>query len=319
MLLISLFIATLFLAYTNGANQNFQGVASLFGSRTTSYQTANLWATVTTFAGGLTATFLGRDIVKEFTAKDILPDAIANAPEFHLAVVIATGLTLLLATIIGFPISTSHCLTGAILGAGLVAIGLKVNFTVLGIYFILPLFLVHVIAIPVSAGIYSLIAYIKTKYNLQIHQKLIDLFHYLSAGLFCFARGFNDTTKIASLVLIIDYFSIQGAMITIAMAMGLGGLLNSQQIAQTMSAKITSMNRTQGLCANTITSSLVIAATNFGLPISATHIAVCSIFGVGLIAKKAKADIFSQILVAWILTLPTATIISGIVYRLLQG
>lgn len=86
MLLISLFIATLFLAYANGANDNFKGVATLFGSRTTSYQSAILWATFTTFAGSLTATYLGRTIVKEFTGKGILPDAIANAPEFHLAV-----------------------------------------------------------------------------------------------------------------------------------------------------------------------------------------------------------------------------------------
>jgi phosphate/sulfate permease len=32
-----LFLATLFLAYSNGANDNFKGVATLFGSATTSY------------------------------------------------------------------------------------------------------------------------------------------------------------------------------------------------------------------------------------------------------------------------------------------
>jgi phosphate/sulfate permease len=36
---VLLFIAACFLAYANGANDNFKGVASLFGSRTTSYRT----------------------------------------------------------------------------------------------------------------------------------------------------------------------------------------------------------------------------------------------------------------------------------------
>ena len=48
-----LIMAVGFLAWSNGANDNFKGVASLFGSRTTSYRTAITWATVTTFAGSL--------------------------------------------------------------------------------------------------------------------------------------------------------------------------------------------------------------------------------------------------------------------------
>ncbi|MBT4740885.1 MAG: inorganic phosphate transporter, partial [Rhodospirillaceae bacterium] len=38
----------LFLAYANGANDNFKGVATLFGSATADYRRALLWATVTT-------------------------------------------------------------------------------------------------------------------------------------------------------------------------------------------------------------------------------------------------------------------------------
>jgi len=47
---ILLFLATCFLAYSNGANDNFEGVATLFGSRTTDYRRAIGWATITTFA-----------------------------------------------------------------------------------------------------------------------------------------------------------------------------------------------------------------------------------------------------------------------------
>ena len=54
-----LFLATYFLAYSNGANDNFKGVASLFGSRTSGYRVALWWATVTTGAGSIAAIFLG--------------------------------------------------------------------------------------------------------------------------------------------------------------------------------------------------------------------------------------------------------------------
>ena len=51
MLIAFIILAVCFLAYSNGANDNFKGVASLFGSGTASYRTAISWATVTTFAG----------------------------------------------------------------------------------------------------------------------------------------------------------------------------------------------------------------------------------------------------------------------------
>lgn len=235
MLLISLFIATLFLAYSNGANDNFKGVATLFGSRTSSYQTAILWATLTTLAGAVAATFWANRLITNFSGKGLVPDAIANSPEFHLAVALAAGLTVLIATLMGFPISTTHSLTGALVGAGLVAIGLQVNFAALGTSFILPLLLSPIIAIFFGAVIYSLCNYIISKWNLPVNQKMIDACHFISAGIVSFARGLNDTPKILSLILVIEYFSIQGGMITIAIAMALGGLLNSQKVAVTMS------------------------------------------------------------------------------------
>ncbi|MEA5582164.1 inorganic phosphate transporter [Nodularia harveyana UHCC-0300] len=311
-------MATLFLAYSNGANDNFKGVATLFGSRTISYQTAILWGSFTTFAGALAAVFGASTLIEKFTAQGIFPDAIANAPEIHLAVAITTGLTVLVAALTGFPISTTHSIIGALLGAGLVAIGLKVNFAALERLFILPLFFNPIIAICLSAGTHKLLHYINSQLHWQPNQKIINTCHLISAGIISFIRGFNDTPKIMSLIIIIDYFSVQGGMLTIAMAMGLGGLLNSQKIAQTMGEKITIMNHTQGLSANMVTGVLVITSNYFGVPVSLTQVSVSSIFGVGLLHNQAKARVFYQILLAWILTLPITTIISGIVYRLLQ-
>src|SRR3989449_5560579 len=137
MLVAILFLAVVFVAYSNGANDNFKGVASLFGSRTTSYRTAISWATITTFAGSLAAIFLAQGLLKKFSGKGLVPDSFTASPEFLLAVAIGAGATVIIATLTGFPISTTHGLTGALLGAGLVATAGQVNLSVLGRAFVL--------------------------------------------------------------------------------------------------------------------------------------------------------------------------------------
>lgn len=150
----ALLVATCFLAYSNGANDNFKGVASLYGSRTCSYRAAITWATVTTAAGSVASIFLAQALLKKFSAKGLVPDQFAGSEYFVLAVALGAGLTVILATIIGFPISTTHALTGAIVGCGLVAVGPGVNFGALGKGFVLPLLLSPVVALVLGALLY---------------------------------------------------------------------------------------------------------------------------------------------------------------------
>ena len=67
---IALCFAALVLAYINGANSNFKGVASLYGSQTTSYSAALILAAVSTFAGSVAAGFSAKAYCEHFPAKD---------------------------------------------------------------------------------------------------------------------------------------------------------------------------------------------------------------------------------------------------------
>lgn len=370
MLFVALFIATLFLAYSNGANDNFKGVATLFGSKTTSYQTAILWATITTFAGSVCSIFIAEGLINNFSGKGLVPDEIAGTPDFHLAVAVSAGLTVIIATIAGFPISTTHSITGALVGAGLVAIGAQVNVKVLGNLFFLPLLLSPILAIPLGACIYGLSRYIRIvlgikkewyigiepnqkaipipqpdfhnilqcittadlPFNIKEkctqrytgkflgikNQHLVDVGHFLSAGIISFARGLNDTPKIFSLLLSVDGLSMQWSMFAVAVGIAVGGLLKGRQVAVTMSRKIALMNPGQGFAANIVTGFLVIAASQHGLPVSTTHVAVGSIFGMGLLSRRANPRVFYQILFSWLLTLPIAVILSATAYWILH-
>ena len=154
MLVILLLLATMFLAYANGANDNFKGVASLFGSGTCGYRMAITWATITTFAGSIVSVFLAQTLLKEFSGKGIVPNHFVGSEYFLLAVAIGAGLTVIIATLTGFPISTTHALTGAIIGCGVVAVGPAMNFSSLGKGFVLPLLLSPVLAMAVAGLLY---------------------------------------------------------------------------------------------------------------------------------------------------------------------
>ncbi len=154
-LFVTLFIATCFLAYSNGANDNFKGVATLFGSQTTSYKTAIWWATATTLAGSISSIFLAEGLVKNFSGKGLVPDGVIASPNFLLSVALAGGLTVMLATLTGFPISTTHALTGALVGTGIMAVGTQVNFAKLGGSFFLPLLISPLIAVVLGALLYA--------------------------------------------------------------------------------------------------------------------------------------------------------------------
>lgn len=156
MTFVLLFLATCFLAYSNGANDNFKGVASLFGSRTCSYRTAISWATITTFAGSIMSIFLAQTLLKKFSGKGIVPEHLVGSEYFLLAVAVGAGLTVIIATLTGFPISTTHALTGAIIGCGFVAVGSNLNFSALGKGFVLPLLLSPLLAIVIAGILYIL-------------------------------------------------------------------------------------------------------------------------------------------------------------------
>jgi PiT family inorganic phosphate transporter len=149
-----LLLAILFVAYTNGANDNFKGVATLFGSGTTSYRKALAWGTLATIAGSVTALVFSEKLVSRFSGKGLVPDALVGNPEFVGAVALAAALTVFLATLLAFPISTTHALTGALLGAGLVRARGDVHFAELGAAFFLPL-----VASPLLAMVLGLLVY----------------------------------------------------------------------------------------------------------------------------------------------------------------
>jgi len=155
MLLGLLFLVVIFLAYANGANDNFKGVATLLGSRTAGYRGALFWATGTTFAGSLAAIALSGLLMESFTGKGLVPDVLVGEPAFVVAVATGAALTVMMATFTGLPISTTHALTGALVGAGVAAMG-SVHLGQLSSKFFVPLLVSPFISFTLTASVYPL-------------------------------------------------------------------------------------------------------------------------------------------------------------------
>jgi len=273
------------------------------------------------------------------------------------------------ATRLGFPISTTHALTGAILGTGMMA-SESVNIPALGSGFILPLLLSPVLAIFLATVVYTGLRSART--TLGIHkescicvapdmedalpsgtgvmalqrkvpsvsllvedqqvcdqlygghllgfrvQSVIDAVHFLSAGFVSFARGLNDTPKIAAALLVIRGLNVPLSVGAIAVAMALGGILSARRVADTMSTKITTMSHGQGLASNLTTGALVLLASVFGLPVSTTHVSVGALAGIGWMNGGANGGVLRGIGLSWLLTLPFATVCSAVVWWLLR-
>jgi inorganic phosphate transporter, PiT family len=370
MITILLLLTVCFLAYSNGANDNFKGVASLFGSGATSYRTALAWATITTLAGSICALFLAQTLLIKFSGKGLAPDELIHSVPFITAVAAGAGLTVILATRLGFPISTTHALVGALTGSSLLATG-TVNFSALGASFVLPLLLSPVVAIVLAIMVYTGFRQIRQRKGISDLlclcvenqpvmtasyfteqsgtlvaeqngvisidsqsacdnryagvifgfdlKKVMDALHFFSAGAVCFARGLNDTPKIAALLLLATGLSLQWKIALIAFMMALGGLLNAWRVAETMSHKITTISHGQGLSANLTTAVLVIFASKLGMPVSTTHVSVGALFGIGLTTKQANYPMIASILLSWLLTLPCAAACAAGVYALLSA
>ena len=369
-------LAALLLAYANGANDNFKGVATLLGSRTTDYRRALLWATSTTFLGSLAAVVLAHQLLERFSGKGLVSGELATTATYGSAVALGAGLTVLAATRLGLPISTTHSLLGSLVGAG-VAAGSTVDLALLSQKFAAPLLASPVLAILITAVVYPILHWGRRRLGvtettclcvgepatelvspapasqpaaatvavvpeadwvrLEVGEAAncqrryegrvwgieaadaLDRLHYLSAGLVSFARGLNDTPKIAALLLLAPAAGDLGSLLAVGVLIAAGGWISARRVAHTMSERITTMNHGQGFAANVITGLIVIGASRLGMPVSTTHVSCGSLFGIGMATREARWKTIAAILLAWITTLPLGAALGAASYWVIRS
>lgn len=315
MLITILLIAVSFVAFTNGANANFKGVASLYGSGTTTLRRALWWGTATTFAGSLAAIMVAEGMMKKFSGRGIVPDTLVESPAFVSAVAIGAATTSFLATRLKFPVSTTHALMGSLVGAGWMGSGSNVQIGALVTGFVYPLLFSPLIAIVLGGIVYSSLRIIKLAPDHPT--PALNALHFLSTGASSFARGLNDTPKIAALLLLVPWLDVKLSIFAVAIGIALGGLLDAEGVAETLAKKITAMNPGQGFAASLVTATLVATASIHSLPVSTTHVSVGSLIGIGVTTNQAKWKNVIAIVLAWSCTVPCGALFGAIAYGII--
>lgn len=159
---------------------------------------------------------------------------------------------------------------------------------------------------------------IVTRWNTH---RLADALLFLFGGTVSFARGLNDTPKIAALLLPVAALARHDNLAVALAGMGImvGGLLGARRVARTLSDKITELDVGAALAAGITTSLLVGTASFSGLPVSTTHVSVGALAGTGLTGgSKVDRKVLTNIVLSWIVTLPIGGLFGALLYALLR-
>lgn len=153
-----LILSVILLSFANGANDVSKGIATLVGSGVTSYKKAIVWGTIWTIAGGIVASVFALELVKTFSASGIVKLSNDINGNFMIAISLGAFAWVFFTARIGFPVSTTHSIAGAICGAGIAAVGIDgIVWSFLGGKIFLPLLLSPLIALSISWAIAPLI------------------------------------------------------------------------------------------------------------------------------------------------------------------
>jgi len=319
-------ISVLFLAFANGANDISKTIATLVGSRLASYRKAVMFGAAFNTLGALFAYIIAKKLANIFAK--IIVDGANVSEVFAISAVIGALLWVVFATRLNMPVSTTHSITGAIVGLTIYVLGVEqLAQGVVVKKIIIPLLLAPFASFAIAYFFFWL-------YNGRHKENglfSVDKLHWVSAGLSSFARGVQDGPKIVALAVICflakevnvnyEFSPLYWIYLGVAIVMGLGCLLWGLRVTKTLAYKVTRIDHADGFVANAVTGVLVIFGGWFGWPMSTTHVSSGAIIGIGCKKdfKKVKWKTVREMILAWIITLPVSGVLAIVVYFGLQG
>ncbi|HEY2707959.1 MAG TPA: anion permease [Caulobacteraceae bacterium] len=319
--LIFLVAVALAFDFLNGLHDAANSIATIVSTRVLRPRYAVAWAAAFNFIAFL---FFGLHVAKTIGAGIVSTDLITDRLIFGaLMGAIAWNIVTWLA---GIPSSSSHALVGGLVGAGFAKAGLKaivwdgVSKTAAGIV-VSPAF-----GFVMALLLVLIVSWLFVRSRPATVDRTFRSLQFVSASLYSLGHGGNDAQKTMGIIAVLLYAhgGHHGAFIvplwvvlSCQTAMALGTLFGGWRIVHTMGSKITRLSPMQGFCAETGGAITLFTATYLGVPVSTTHTITGAIVGVGA-ARRTSAvrwGVARRIVVAWIITMPMAGLIAGVLYQ----
>jgi PiT family inorganic phosphate transporter len=341
LIILATILVALIFDFVNGMNDAANSIATIVSTRVLSPGQAVMWAAFFNFAalyiyGTSVAKTLGTGIVK--TDNQFI--------EVYLILATLVGAIIwayFFCARFGIPVSSSHSLIGALIGAAIVKGGMhslilgpdffqtKI-FTILIFIFIAP-----IIGMVIGFSIMVLTLWICRKFSPSRIDKVFRTGQLISSACFSLGHGGNDAQKTMGIITMLlfaskdlplikdiypyDDFQVPlWVMYTAHFFISMGTLAGGWRIVKTMGSKITHLRPIGGFSAETAGAFTLFWATIAGIPVSTTQTIGGAIMGVGTTRSLSavKWGMAGNIVLTWLLTIPCSAILGGTVYFLIN-
>jgi PiT family inorganic phosphate transporter len=225
----------------------------------------------------------------------------------------------------GLPSSSSHALTGGMIGAALPAVGPSGL-----VYSGIAKIAAFIVLSPIIGMVLGTLMMVLTTWLVrrQTPTRVDNLFRRLqlvSSAVFSYSHGTNDAQKVMGIIAVVLFgtiwkdrpFNIDWWIIVAChAAIGLGTFFGGWRIVKTMGHSLTKLQPIGGFAAETGGGVTIIALAKLGIPVSTTHTVTGAIVGVGSTkgTRAVQWGVAGRIVWAWIFTIPASALMGTLVY-----
>ena len=322
--LIAVIALALLFDFVNGLHDSANSIATVVSTRVLSPRVAVLWAAFFNFVAFL--------VFESTVASNIAHGVKSSVVSLT---VVASGLIGaliwdVLTWWVALPSSSSHALLGGFAGAAVA----KAGFGSLDLHFLgkTAIFIVisPVLGLLLGGATMRLLMALFGKRSPRFVDHTFRRGQLISAALYSLGHGGNDAQKTMGIITaaliatghLAHHANDRSVPLWVVLschaAMALGTMTGGWRIVRTLGMGVAKLQPVGGFAAETSGAITLFVATKLGIPVSTTHTIAGAIMGVGSVTKLSAVrwGVASRMLLAWLLTIPCAGLISALAFVL---
>jgi PiT family inorganic phosphate transporter len=340
-LFIIVVLAAIAFEYINGFHDAANAIATVVSTKVLTPRQAITLAAFFNLTGALMGTAVASTIGKG------LVDTKVVDMKTVLCALLGAIIWNLLTWWLGLPSSSSHALIGGLCGAALATARgdwsvLKWS-TGLTPKVIIPMFTSPVIGFLLGAFVMGLLFFLFRSFTPHFVHSIFGKLQLVSAAWMAHSHGTNDAQKTMGIITLALFTGTQSGtfndlppmfgflhtpqfavptwvVVLCAATMAAGTAAGGWRIIRTLAHKMVKLQPVHGFAADTSSAIIIQIASNYGIPLSTTHVISTSIMGVGAMKRFSgvKWTVVERIVWAWVFTLPATALIGYLLERLMR-